>query len=190
MDERELALRRARVQTEIDTYLQTPDTPEIRLLLDIATLKREIIDLNIKINDIKIELLQTTNADERARKEAEIERKEADIERKKAEIKNAILEKEIIDLNIKINDIKIELLQTINADERARKEADIERKEAKIERKEAEIVLNKQLLLKLPSAPPGPSFEQIISLSFASFIFSFYSSTSPMSLTRSSSSKR
>jgi hypothetical protein len=106
MDERELTLRRARVQAEIDTYLQTPNTPEIRLLLDIATLEREIID-------IKIELLQTTNADERARKEAEIAEKKA------------------------------------------------------------EIVLNKQLLLKLPSAPPGPSFEQIISLSFASFILFF-----------------
>jgi hypothetical protein len=130
MDERELALRRARIQEEIDTYLQTPDTPEIRLLLDIATLKREIID------------------------------------------------------------IKIELLQTTNADERARKEAKIERKEAKIERKEADIIRKKLLILNLPPAPAGPSFEQIISLSFTSFIFSFYSSTSPRSPTRSSSSKR
>jgi hypothetical protein len=81
MDERELALRRARVQAEIDTYLQTPNTPEIKLLLDIATLEREIID-------IKIELLQTTNADERARKEAEIERKEKDIKRKELLILN------------------------------------------------------------------------------------------------------
>jgi hypothetical protein len=88
-------------------------------------------------------------------------------------LETALLKKEINDLNIKINDIKIELLQTTNADERARKEAKIERKEAKIERKEAEIVLNKQLILKLTPAPPGPSFEQIISLSFASFILFF-----------------
>jgi hypothetical protein len=94
----------------------------------------------------------------------------------------ALLEKEIIDLNIKINDIKRDL-QTTNADERARKEA-------KIERKEADIIRKKLLILNLPPAPAGPSCEEIISLSFTSVNFSFCSSTSPRSPTRSSSSKR
>jgi hypothetical protein len=101
----------------------------------------------------------------------------------------ALLEKEIIDLNIKINDIKRDL-QTTNADERARKEAKIERKEAEIERKEADIIRKKLLILNLPPAPAGPSCEEIISLSFTSVNFSFCSSTSPRSPTRSSSSKR
>jgi hypothetical protein len=101
----------------------------------------------------------------------------------------ALLEKEIIDLNIKINDIKRDL-QTTNADERARKEAEIAEKKAKIERKEADIIRKKLLILNLPPAPAGPSCEEIISLSFTSVNFSFCSSTSPRSPTRSSSSKR
>jgi hypothetical protein len=79
-------------------------------------------------------------------------------------LKTALLNREINDLKIKINEIKIELLQTTNADERARKQAMIERKEAEIERKEL-------LILNLRPAPAGPSCEQLISLSFALLIF-------------------
>jgi hypothetical protein len=142
----ELELQRVEIEAEITGIRGTAgyrDNAALRRPLEAALLEKEIIDLNIKINDIKRDL-QTTNADERARKEAKIERKEAEIAEKKA----------------------------------------------KIERKEADIIRKKLLILNLPPAPAGPSCEEIISLSFTSVNFSFCSSTSPRSPTRSSSSKR
>jgi hypothetical protein len=67
-------------------------------------------------------------------------------------------------LKREINEIKMELLQTTNADERARKQAMIAEIRAEIKRKEL-------LILNLRPAPAGPSCEQLISLSFASLIF-------------------
>jgi hypothetical protein len=64
----ELELRRVEIEAEIAGIRGTAgyrDNAALRLLLKAALLEKEI-------NDIKIELLQTTNADERARKEAEI----------------------------------------------------------------------------------------------------------------------
>jgi hypothetical protein len=73
----ELGLRRERVQRKINRYLATVGDYDERLdlQLQIACLERDIID-------IKIALINTTNDDERRRKEQQIETKEQQIETK------------------------------------------------------------------------------------------------------------
>jgi septal ring factor EnvC (AmiA/AmiB activator) len=74
----ELGLRRERVQGKINRYLATVgdyDDERLDLQLQIACLERDIID-------IKIALINTTNDDERRRKEQQIETKEQQIETK------------------------------------------------------------------------------------------------------------
>jgi hypothetical protein len=71
----ELELRGREIQAEIDGYRGTAGychDERLRLLLEIALLKREIIGF-------KISLLNTTNEEERTRKEQQIETKEQQI---------------------------------------------------------------------------------------------------------------
>jgi hypothetical protein len=75
----ELQLRRARVQGEINRYLEAPadnDDERTRLLLETALLKREIID-------IKIALINSTDVEEIKGFRGQIQTKEQQIETNK-----------------------------------------------------------------------------------------------------------